>query len=105
MIEEIVGLAENLTFTALIGAGGIRKTSIALAALHNHHIQQWFGVNRRFIRCEKFPASCSHLLNRLSNVISAGIENPEDLASLRPFLSPREILMTMPRRSTLWWRS
>jgi len=34
LIEKIVGLAENLIPVALIGAGGIGKTSVALAVLH-----------------------------------------------------------------------
>jgi len=35
LIEKIVSLAENLTSIALIGAGGIGKTSIALSVLHD----------------------------------------------------------------------
>jgi len=40
LIEEIVGLAENLNPVALIGAGGIGKTSIALTVLHHDRIEQ-----------------------------------------------------------------
>jgi len=53
------------------------------------------------MRCDKLQDSYAHFLNRLSQVVGAGVENPLDLTSLQSYLSSKPIFLVLDNAETI----
>ena len=103
IVSGIVSSTEKFKSIALIGTGGIGKTSIILTVLDHHEIKEQFNENRFFIPCDQLPPTPSraHLLRKLSEVIGAGVETPEDLSSLRPYLISKKMIIVLDNAESI----
>ncbi|KIK01282.1 hypothetical protein K443DRAFT_98958 [Laccaria amethystina LaAM-08-1] len=67
-----------LTRIAILGPGGIGKTSLALSVLHDARVQTKYGDARVFVSCEA-ASSPDRLVNELAVALQIKIEDVTDL--------------------------
>ncbi|TFK37306.1 hypothetical protein BDQ12DRAFT_713653 [Crucibulum laeve] len=64
------------SYTAILGHGGIGKTSLALAVLHNVEISSHFGAHRYFIKCDAIISAAQLLSMMVSYFHVDGSQHP-----------------------------
>ena len=73
-VKELV--QEGTTRLAILGSGGIGKTSVALAVLHDNSVVAHFGAQRFFVSCEAF-VDASSIVVSLATLL--GLSQSKDL--------------------------
>ena len=88
---------------ALFGAGGIGKTSIALAALHHPDIVLEFGKNRRFVPCDELGGDVTHdsLLELIAKYVGLKLRGNNRQGFLIRFLSMHPLLLALDNAETM----
>jgi tetratricopeptide (TPR) repeat protein len=82
-------LVTHRKHVALIGLGGIGKTSISKMVLNDPLVIDYFNIARYFIRCDGFVVSLEAFVGRIALAVGATISSSNPFASLSAFLSSR----------------
>ncbi|KZS91630.1 hypothetical protein SISNIDRAFT_467563 [Sistotremastrum niveocremeum HHB9708] len=86
---------------AILGSGGIGKTSLALAALHHPDCVRVYGLHRHFICCET-ATSTETFISALATAFD--IEAPENIGAITKKLSQLKcrVLVVLDNFETTW---
>lgn len=94
LVVLIANCVRQRKHVALIGPGGIGKTSIARTVIHHKVIREYFGLRCHLLSCADITVSddSANFVNRIGKVIGAKLSSSNPLSSLRAFVS----LLTSP---------
>ena len=86
---------------AVLGPGGIGKTSVALALLHNPHVAQEFGGQRFFLSCEALLDADSIVVS-LAKLLQLPVSGDLLSAVLARFERGLRALLVLDNLETVW---
>ena len=95
LVKNVITALLRNSNVALIGMGGIGKTSIAKVVTNDSSIVERFGKERYFVKCDDFNASLDNFLDRVAQVLGAKGTGRQvvTMSTLRPFLRKADILL------------
>ncbi|TDL14578.1 hypothetical protein BD410DRAFT_757142, partial [Rickenella mellea] len=106
--DEFVATAVDLILThspaklAILGPGGVGKTTVAAAIFNNSSIEDKFGEHRAFVSCEPLSTTES-LLETLCKAFDVSVQNGKLHTALMSFLKLLpDTLLVLDNLETLW---
>ena len=95
LVRKVVNIILQKSNVALIGTGGIGKTSVAKVVTNDALIIERFGKERYFVKCDDFNASFDNFLDRVAQVLGAKGTGHQvvTMNTLRPFLRKSDTLL------------
>jgi tetratricopeptide (TPR) repeat protein len=102
VVDEVVSAITNGKQTALMGTGGIGKTSIALTALYNKAVILKFGDRRHFVPCDELGdnVSIDSLVQLIAKSVGFKLRGTNQVPLLK-FLSNVPILLALDNAETI----
>jgi tetratricopeptide (TPR) repeat protein/transcriptional regulator with XRE-family HTH domain len=102
-IAEVVAnlVADPPRPTLILGAPGIGKTNLALAALHHDGVAKRYGRRRHFVRCEG-ATTASAVVIELARVLGLPLVGADPLASCLTELDMAPAVVCLDNAETPW---
>ncbi|KIN93718.1 hypothetical protein M404DRAFT_443822 [Pisolithus tinctorius Marx 270] len=102
IVDQVIQsvIAKEPGYTAILGVGGMGKTSVSLAVLHHHKVVSLYGERRWFISCEA-ASTPQGLISTIANALNQTKDNLHDKI-LKFFKEQPRTLLVLDNFETPW---